>query len=189
MYKSASLLAIGVAVVALTGCATPRYETVHRYEPPVSEEGRACVASCEATRTQCRSDCQAAWAQCTAEVEPQVESHYAQALAEYADELRLYRMDLDRYEWELWLGWHHNYSGFWYSPWPGPWYASPWPGYYPPSAPPPGPPSREAVRAKLHKEQCRDDCGCEGQYDACFTACGGKRVTETRCTANCPQEK
>ena len=116
MYKSASLLAIGVAVVALTGCATPRYETVHRYEPPVSVEGRACVASCEAARTQCRSDCQAAWTQCTAQVEPQVESHYAQALADYADELRLYRMDLDRYEWELWLGWHHNYSGFWYSP-------------------------------------------------------------------------
>ena len=35
----------GLVVVAVTmaGCATPRYETTFRYEPPASAEDQACI--------------------------------------------------------------------------------------------------------------------------------------------------
>ena len=171
-------LAMGLGVM---GCATPRYET------PASQQGQACVANCTALRDTCRADCKEAWERCTATREPQVETRYTQALEDYADALRRYRLELDRYEWELWLGWHHGHSGFWYTPWADPWYHYPWPGYFPPATPPADPPTRESVRAELHKKQCQDDCGCESRFDHCFMECGGNRVTETRCIANCPK--
>ncbi|MCP5277826.1 MAG: hypothetical protein H6935_05610 [Thiobacillus sp.] len=176
-----------LAVAALmSGCAAPRFETIHRYEPPLSVEAQACLKNCEAALHVCREECQAAWKACADRVEPEVEEHHTKALKDYAADLRLYRRDLDQYQWDLWLGWGHGYSGVWYSPWP---YHG-WPGYYPGYSPPPpapgDPPTREAVRDSLRKSRCQDDCSCQPKYDACFTGCGGRVVTETRCIANCP---
>lgn len=185
MFRFLFLLALAALVSALTACATPRYEATSRYEPPVGAEGLACIRSCEATLSACRSDCQAAWQACTARVEPQVEEGYARALKAYADELRRYRLALDRYAWDMWLGWGHGYGGLGYSPWS----YYPWPGYFPAPAPPPQPPTRETVRANLHQAQCQDDCGCQAKYDACYQGCGGRVVSETRCVANCPAGK
>jgi hypothetical protein len=173
----------------MAGCATPRYETITRYESPVGAAGQACVKGCEAALDTCRTQCQAAWQACTERVEPQVDERYAQALEKYAEELRRYRLDLDRYQWDLWVGWGHGYSGLWYSPWP----YHPWPGYHPGYYPPPiepgDPPTKASVRDGLRRSQCQDDCGCQTKHDACFEGCGGRVVTEPRCVANCPGGK
>lgn len=186
MFISIRLLVLAAAAACVAGCATPRYETVQSYESPASPEGQVCVKGCEAALDACRAECRATWQACAEGLEPQVDEGYARALKHYAEELRLYRHDLDHYQWDLWLGWGHGYSGFWYSPWP---YHG-WPGFYPGHYPsPPGdPPTKEAVRASLLKSQCRDDCGCQSGYDACFVGCGGKVETRTRCVADCPRQ-
>jgi len=184
---------LSLVVAALTGCATPRFETVTHHIPPAGPEGLACIQGCEGKLSDCRADCQAAWESCTTRLEPQVDEAYARALKDYADELKLYRMQLSQAHWDLWLGWghydDHGYGSLWYSPWSyhsWPWY---WPSYYP-SAPSPGdPPTREAVRVELQKAQCKDDCDCQGEYDTCYQGCGGTLVQETRCVANCPEGK
>lgn len=179
------LLLLTGATLLLAACATPRYETVTRFEPPTDPAGVACLQRCEAALNSCREDCLAAWQACTAALEPQVDERYAQVLKAYADELRLYRLDLSRYEWDMWLGWGRGPWDIWYSPW----YYRPWHMYSPAPYPPADPPSREAVRDSLFKSRCQDDCGCQLQYEDCFQACGGRMVSETRCVANCPPEK
>ena len=39
--------------LALAACG-PFYSTEYRYQPPADDRGRACVAQCEASKTQCR---------------------------------------------------------------------------------------------------------------------------------------
>lgn len=185
MARLMRALGFGIVAVLVTGCATPRYETTYRYESPASVEAQACIKGCEAKLDACRTDCQAAWQACTEQLEPQVEAHYAQALKEYADDLRYYRRMLDHYQWDLWVDWDFAYRGLWYSPWP----YHPWPSYAPLPMAPGDPPTKETVRNSLRKSQCQDDCGCQPRYDTCFQGCGGKVVTETRCVANCPGGK
>lgn len=175
-------LPAALLLLALTGCASPRYQTLVHHESPVDAHGQACVAACDQTRTNCRAQCQADWQACAARVEPQVDARYAQALRDYELELRLYQQDLTRYQWDLWLGWGHRHGGIWYSPWQfGFW---PDPGYVP--RPPAGVPTRDQVRDALLKSACQSDCSCDVRFDACFTSCGGKIVQEQRCVANCP---
>jgi len=175
---------MGVTLL-LVACATPRYETVTRFEPPTDAAGVACLRRCEASLDACRADCLAAWQRCTAALESQVDARYAQALKAYAEELRQYRLDLDRYEWDMWFGWGRGPWDLWYSPWS----YRPWPMYVPTTMAPRDPPSREAVRDSLFKSQCEGDCGCQLKYGDCFQACGGRLVSETRCVANCPADK
>ena len=185
MFSSIRILAPAAVATFLAGCATPRYETTFRYEPPASAEAQACIKGCEAALNTCRTDCQATWQACTERVEPQVDEHYAKALKEYADDLRYYSRVLEHYQWDVWMDWNFGYRGVWYSPWP----YRPWPSYTPVPIAPGDPPSKEAVRDSLRKSQCKDDCGCQPKYDACFQGCGGKVVTETRCVADCPPGK
>jgi hypothetical protein len=166
----------GLVVVAsiLAACATPRYESIRSYQPPAGQAGQACIQGCNQVFTSCQSTCKAAWQACTARVDPQVDAHFAQALNDYAAQLRRYRSELDLYQMDLWGGWGQPY-GMWYSPWPYRPYS-----YYPAPFPPGYPPSREAVQAQLYQAQCKDDCGCLNQYDACYTGCGGSLKVETR---------
>jgi hypothetical protein len=165
-----------IVAATLVGCATPRYETIRHYEPPASPAGQACVADCERAQAGCRADCQVAWQACAARVEPKVEARYVQALNDYAEELRRYRRDLDLFEWRLWMGWGRGHGGLWYSPWS----AYPWPDYVTAPMPPGGPPTRDTARAFLNKAECKDDCGCQPRYDACYISCGGGVRLEQR---------
>lgn len=185
MARVTFFLVLAAALVMVGGCATPRYETTYRYEPPASVESLACLKGCEATLNTCRTDCQTAWQACTERVEPLVDEQYAKALKEYADDLRYYSRMLERYQWDVWMDWDFAYRGLWYSPWP----YRPWPGYAHLPIAPGDPPTKEAVRDHLRKGQCKDDCACQPKYDTCFQGCGGKVVTETRCVANCPAGK
>ena len=117
--------------------------------------------------------------------DPQLLLRYADALARYESELAHYRHDLERYAVSLSLGWgeyDHWYGAGWYAPnWPyrrlRPYYAEPLP---------PRPPSYADELGKLKAESCARDCGCQPKYDACFLGCGGSRILEERCFANCP---
>lgn len=173
----------------LAACApAARYQIAQRYEPPDDAAGLACVAQCTADLQSCRGQCAQAHAQCVRALEPEARAMHADALKRYEGELLQYRRDLDRYHLNLSLGWGHYddgwYGGGWYDPW--------WPhGYRPHAYPPtsPQPPRYEDTLERLRKARCNDDCRCQPAYDACFLDCGGRRVPERRCIANCPSDR
>lgn len=162
------------AAVLVAGCATPRYQTTTRLELPDSPAAQPCLAHCEAASKACQSRCSEQREGCLKGIEPEVEKRYGEALQRYAVALDGYRADLERYRFDLWLrrgpGW------WWYDPWPT----------YPMPFGVPRPPSREAISARVAKERCDVDCGCGSAYEGCVIGCGGHKVLETRCIANCP---
>jgi hypothetical protein len=174
-------LFLWVALVALVGCATPRYETVITREAPAGASAQACLQGCETQLSACKQTCADNYQACLKRVEPMADEHYRRTLDHYAADLAQYRHDISTYELHLWMNWNWHRGSFWYDPWP-------YPSYYPHYAlpPPPGPPSREADMNRFREEKCGGDCGCQPPYDACFQGCGGKIISERRCVSNCP---
>lgn len=166
--------ALFVALALLAGCATPRYQTSSRLEAPTDPTAASCLERCEVARNACQTHCQAQRETCLKTIDAEVERQYAEALKRYAAALELYRMDLERYRMDVWLTWGRGH--FWYDPWP--FYATP--------AMAPSPPGKDKIRDRVAKERCDSDCGCGDAYEACFIGCGGRKVEETRCIANCP---
>lgn len=174
-----------LAALLLGGCTTPRHQTIYRYDPPADPEGQVCLTRCEQALHACYDVCATTYAACVQGLEPEAQARYADALARYESELAHYRHDLERYAVSLSLGWgeyDHWYGAGWYAPnWPyrrlRPYYAEPLP---------PRPPSYADELGKLKAESCARDCGCQPKYDACFLGCGGSRILEERCFANCP---
>jgi len=163
------------AVILLGACVTPRFETVYRLEPPEHAAGRVCLVQCEDRLKACQADCGRSYQTCLEAIGPLVDEAYAEALRHYAFDLDSYAASLQHYEMQLWMGWHH-----------GPWWFSPgWSYPYYVSRPPPRP-TRTQIRERLIAEKCDKDCGCQPVYEACFLACGGRKVGEERCIANCP---
>lgn len=182
--SSPARFALAGAFALLAGCATPQYQTTVRFVPPADAAGRACIQQCETQKTACQADCQARYTACAKGLDAEVETRYTEALRQYETELKRYAAALRHYELELRLEWLHSwphrhpYHPFgWWDPWPGP-------AYPPPDEP--TMPTREGVRATLEKTRCQADCGCLPAYDACYTGCGGQRISETVCVKNCP---
>lgn len=184
MLPAMRALILGVVVIGLAGCAspTPRYQSVYRYEPPADSAGRACLEKCGQKMGACQQRCTADYQACLAGIEPLVEGRYNEAIKRYAVELERYRWELERYQLYLSLSWH---DPFWYDR--GFYHPRPDPFYFPPVAPKAV--SRDEEFARLRKEKCEVECGCQPIYDACFLACGGKRIPEVKCIADCPGEK
>lgn len=184
LFAALRLLFLLAAIAAVAGCAAPsaRYQSSYRYEPPTDSAGRACLEKCGQKLEDCRLRCTADYKACLGRIEPLVEGRYSEALKRYEAELDRYRLELDRYQLYLSLSWHDS---FWY----GPGYYHPWPRpyYFPPVAP--KRPSRDEEFNRLRQEQCQEDCSCQPLYDACFLSCGGKRIVEEKCVANCPEGK
>jgi hypothetical protein len=171
-----SLLLLALAL-ALTGCATPRYEMVSRLEAPTDAAGLACLTQCEDKLKVCQQECSVRYQTCLKEIEPLLDAAFEDSLRQYAMDLDSYAASLQHYEFQLWMGWHQ-----------GPWWF--WPGWTYPYyviGPPPARPSREAVHARVVATRCDKDCGCQPGYEACFLTCGGRKVLEERCVANCPE--
>ena len=172
-----------ISVIALAGCASPRYQSVYRYEPPADGAARGCLEKCSQKMESCQKSCTADYQACLTRIEPLVEGRYNEALKRYAGELEGYRWDLERYQLYQSLRWSDS---FWY----GPGFYRPWPGpYYTPIPIAPRKPSRDEAFKQLKKEKCEVECGCQPIYDACFLGCGGKMIPEERCVANCPEGK
>jgi len=170
-----------VIALILSGCASPRYQTLYRYDPPADAVGRACLARCEPKLAECKADCKTAYEACVKRVGPEIDARYDEALRRFDDEYRRYRQEWINFNFHYSFGWGHFSPGYgFYDPWHDPFFHQPTP---------PNPPSREQIQARVHKEKCPADCGCQQPYDACFLTCGGKKIPETKCIANCPQGK
>ena len=169
---------------ALAGCASPQYETRARLVLPADPAGLACVSGCAAQKASCQSACRTRYDACARAVEPEVESRYADALAQYENDLRAYAAALRHYALQMHFGWldagavHRRHHPFWWDPFPAP--------RFPLAVREPVAPTREAVRATLLAARCQADCGCLPAYDDCAVGCGGRRLLETVCVANCP---
>lgn len=179
------ILFLALLAIGLAGCAapSPRYQIAYRYEPPADAASRACLEKAGQKQSACLQHCKAEYQACLKLVEPQGEARYAAALKRYEAEMNRYRGELDRYQFYLFMsrGWS-PWSGYgFYAPWPEPYY------FPPPMAP--AKPSRDQEFGRVRQEKCDVDCGCQVIYDADFLACGGKRIPEQRCIANCPQGK
>lgn len=43
------------------------------------------------------------------------------------------------------------------------------------------------VNTYVSDSDCRQDCGCQTNFERCFEICGGKVLKETRCVSDCDQ--
>ena len=175
-------LTLIILALGLAACASPRYQSVYRYEAPTDAAGRACLEGCARKMADCREQCTTTTQACLKNLEPLLDERHNAALKRYEVELERYRQDLVHYDLQLSLSW--GYPARWRH---GLWPYSPWgmPFYFPPA--PPVKPSRNAEFERLRHERCDVDCGCQPVYDACFLACGGKKIPEVQCISNCPK--
>ena len=169
-------------LASLAACVSPRYQTAYRYEPPADAAGRACLAQCEPKLSACQTQCAGKHQACIKGLEPQIDALFEQKKLQYQRDFRSYQYALEAYQ-------RRNFFGF---PYYDPRYRF-YPYYYPyeTSFPPIPPiqPSRELIAAHLTQQQCDRDCGCQPIYDACFLSCGGQKIPEVKCVANCPPDK
>lgn len=184
MSPAPRALILGIVAFCLAGCAslTPRYQSVYRYEPPADSAGLACLEKCGQKMKVCQQRCSMDYQTCLAGIAPLVEGRYGEALERYAAELERYRWELDRYQMYLSMRWHDSF-------WSGHGFYHPWPDLYFFPLAAPKIPSRDEEFDRLRKEKCEIECGCQSIYDTCFLACGGKRIPEVKCIANCPEGK
>lgn len=173
-----------IVAIVLVGCASPppRYQTAYRYELPTDSEGIACLEKCGQRIESCQQRCTANYQSCLKLIEPQVDERYREALKRYETELERYRLELERYQ--LYQSLRCGYSP-WYGY--GNYYPCPDLYYFPPALP--MKPSRDEEFNHLRQEKCDVDCGCQTVSEICILACGGKRINEVRCVANCPEGK
>lgn len=183
MPHNKHIFILAALAVFLGSCATPRFQTAYRYEPPVDASGRAALGKCTQKLESCQQHCATEMQVCLKNIEPVVEKRHADALKLYESELEQYRIARQRYEFSMALNWNYDPYGYdprFYQPWPRPYYS------------PPVPPrkiSRDEIFKQVRQEKCDADCGCQPLYDACFLSSGGKKIPETRCIANCAKEK
>ena len=181
MLSALRTLTLVILTLGLAACAGPRYQSVYRYEAPTDMASRACLEGCARKMAECREHCTTTNLACLKNLEPLLDERHNAALKRYEAELERYRQELAHYDLYLPLNWGYP------SPWRhGLWPYSPWamPYYFPPD--PPAKPSRSAEFEQLRHERCDVDCGCQPVYDACFLACGGKKIPEVQCISNCP---
>ena len=189
-------------VGGLAGCTvfSPRYQITHRYEPPTDPAGIACLEKCTQKLEMCQQSCQSTYQACLKRIEPLAEERYRKAVERYDDELDTYRRRM-QFGYSGWgratLGWGMGgypwgwggYPWGWGSPWGwggGPYYGL---GYSSPFfyQQPPLRPNRMREFDRLRYQQCEVECGCQSVQDACFLGCGGRKIIEERCIANCPK--
>lgn len=171
-----------ILTLGLAACAGPRYQSTYRYDAPTDAAGRACLERCELKMTACREQCTTKTQACLKDLEPVLNERYDAAMNRYGAELDRYRQELVQYEFYLSMNWGYPYPWWHHGMWPYSSFGMPY--YVPPS--PPVKPSRSAEFERLRQERCDVDCGCQSIYDACFLACGGKKIPEMRCISNCP---
>ena len=183
-YLVAPAALAGLALL-LAGCAGPRYATEVRYIPPTGEAGQACLKGCHTDMRACQADCQSRREACIANIGPQVDAAFDQALRQYEAERRVYMRERQFYQLDrsLHIGFHRDpfYYGY-----PAPfWYTD---RYFDDPPVPPEAPSRAAIREQVIDEQCNIDCGCQPAFDQCYVGCGGQVERRVVCIENCDGE-
>ncbi len=176
-FRRAIVLAL--LITGLSGCVVfvPRYQITHRYEPPTDPASGICLGKCTQKLEACQQSCATTYQSCLKRIEPLVEERYNKAVQRYENELSTYRQRINsRYQgWgRAGWGWGGPYYGLGYS----------YPFFY--QSAPPIRPDRNREFDRLRYERCEVECGCQSIQDACFLSCGGRRIVEERCIANCP---
>jgi hypothetical protein len=199
--SGASVLRRTICMIALagslTGCAvfSPRYQITYRYEPPTDPAAVVCLEKCTQKLETCQKNCTSTYQACLKRIEPLVEERYKKSVERYEDELAAYQQRINsRYPgWgRATFGWGRSAWGWGGYPWGSPWgWGGPYyglgysyPYFYTP--PPPTRPDRRREFDRVRKAECEVECGCQSVQDACFLGCGGKKIIEERCIANCP---
>lgn len=187
---------LAILISGLSGCVmfAPRYQITHRYEPPTDPASGLCLGKCTQKLEACQQRCTSVYQSCLKRIEPLAEERYNKAVQRYENELSTYRQRMNsRYlGWgRAGLGWGGSAWGWGGSPWGwgGPYYGLgySYPFFYQPA--PPITPDRNREFDRLRYEQCEVECGCQSVQDACFLSCGGRKIVEERCIANCPELK
>ncbi|MHB8919811.1 MAG: hypothetical protein ACYC3A_00285 [Halothiobacillus sp.] len=180
-----------VTLVALTGCATPRYATQTTFVPPPTEVGRSCVARCHTQLNQCQNQCATARQSCINGIEPIAQQAFQAGLRDYEVARRQYESDRQFYELNRSLrmgfgspvfvpgyGWVMR-PGFY-----GGGFGYPYTDDYAPE--PPIAPSLNRVREQLIHERCDSlPCPCEQNFEQCYVGCGGGVQKSVVCIAHC----
>ena len=142
-----------------------------------------------------QQNCKSTYQACLTPIEPLAEERYRKAVERYDDELDRYRRrtqvripGLGTHHTRLGLGWLSRGLGFAVGLGGGPYYGL---GYSSPFfyQQPPLRPNRMREFDRLRYQQCEVECGCQSVQDACFLGCGGRKIIEERCIANCPKRK
>jgi hypothetical protein len=193
---------LGAALsLLLTACASPVYKVVYDYIPPTAADGPNCVMQCQTAQQSCQLPCDDGYRLCMerspeeARLSHQIDKDrylreleryngeleaYYSSLARYEDRRRELERDRDRYERDC-RGDVKDKRACkrldevkdelrWLSE----------PGR-------PGKPVEPSYSASLQEQQgmCSRDCGCEVQYNGCYTACGGAVRSRQVCVENC----
>ncbi len=86
----------------------PRYQMVHRLEPPADPAGLACLEQRQLQQTACQARCAQAYEACLKTLEPLLQERYAQALQRYEAELDRQAAELRAYALQHWRSWRHG---------------------------------------------------------------------------------
>lgn len=196
MYK---LLLLAITLI-FSGCA-PRYTTQYQYLPPTQPNGQQCVNQCMLAQQECQNNCQKQRQYC-------LEDAYGKARQIEQDELRAYDMAYLRYQMEflqfrqyqsLWERDYYNSRrdfDYFQARCQGGDTQACWRynelkrsmgrlNFQRPREP--WMPSRPDFSQILRRQQsfCMSDCGCERNYNNCFSGCGGVVVPHQVCVENC----
>ncbi len=187
-----------------SGCA-PKFLVKNVYIPPVGKKAKSCLNNCSYKKQQCQSRCDSEYNVCLNEALKRAKDIKAISDLEYKKRYSIYIEKLNTYNTKI-HDWQIVYDAT-YRDWI----------YFrnrckksndryacdrvrdlrfvldkminhKPIAP--KPPVRASLNQILQKEQavCKNDCGCQREYDVCFLNCGGEIQMRKICIANCDKK-
>jgi len=170
--------------------------------PPKSANGLTCVSGCQSKLQQCNIGCARQFKQCGFEAElkakrllPDLLKEYPRKLEIWLNEKEAYRRELDFYEFRRDLALSHRElyysnckkSGKTRSHCAKSYISHPFSDLDRPYFNKPRPIKPTLVReaARIKKATCSNNCGCNSNYRACFSSCGGVVKSKKICIKNC----
>ncbi len=189
----------------LTGCA-PRYIVKTQYIPPADPNAKICVDRCLNKKNSCEMKCDRSYNDCLSMAFNRAEDVKRVADLEYRKSYDEYISKLDTYNYHMRI-WQNSYDQN----------SRDWRYFHKrckkhadkyackrcreiklivdnllknrPQRPiPPAKPDFDRILLK-QQNMCRKDCGCQSDYDVCFTSCGGEIVLHKICVENCDQKR
>jgi len=185
----------------LTACASPVYKVVYDYIPPATPDGPECVLRCQAAQQGCQRPCDDGYRVCMGRSHDEArrahqedKDRYLRELERYNGELEAYYANLETYQRrkdDLERDRERYDSRCHTEPRDKKackrldeardqlrWLSEP---------SKPSKPEEPSYAESLQAQQgiCTRDCGCEVQYNGCYSACGGKVHSRKLCVENC----
>ncbi len=184
-----------------TGCG-PKYIVKNSYIPPSSQSGKQCVNKCEEHLRDCRTNCEINYNNCISSAFDRAKKIARISEQNYRKRYNKYLRKLDEYNYRM-VDWQNEYdqnsrdlqyfrdrcikdkdkyacdreNDLRYV-------------------------VKTLLRNKPHKPKhpkklsfndillqqqnmCQKDCGCQSDYNVCFTSCGGEIISKRICVENC----